>query len=181
MPTYLTHVATYTALWPMLALVALVTALLFPFVRSAKKAGIVVLALVAFALLGVVSGVVTGLSRESAVGAVLPAVLSLVGVLVLYMLGFEKGDPRLVSGCVIALTATLGVGVMWGSVLRDDSGRENIQLAEDLAWQRQDVPYRKARADVEAEVRKYRLSLGLSPVEPEVKEPEGKEATKGKN
>lgn len=80
--------------------------------------------LLSFSLLGLVTGLLAGFSREAAMGAVLPAVLSLVGALAIYLVGVEKADQALVGVCVIALSLDLLVGSIWGAVLRDEYERE---------------------------------------------------------
>jgi ABC-type uncharacterized transport system permease subunit len=75
----------------------------------------------AMSLLGMVTGFLTGISRAPAIGAVLPAVLSLIAGLLLFMIGRES-DPakqRLVASCVTALIVNLLIGTLWGSVSRE--------------------------------------------------------------
>ncbi len=83
-------------------------------------------------------------------GAVLPAVLSLVGGLAIYLVGAEKADQALVGTCVIALSLDLLIGSIWGAVLRDDFEHEAKSASA-----------RKAEALVEVEVREFRKDLGL--------------------
>lgn len=117
---------------------------------------------VAFALLGLVTGVLAGFSRQSAIGAVLPAVLSLVGGLAIYLIGAKKADQGLVGVCVIALSVDLMIGTSWGAVLRDVY-EKSFTSAE----------VRKREALVEVEVRDFRRDLGLpdsAPAAPAKKE-----------
>jgi hypothetical protein len=109
----------------------------------------------AFAFLGLVAGVLAGLSRQSAIGAVLPAVLSLVGGLAIYLIGARRADQGLVGICVIALSAGLVIGTTWGSVLRDEY-ENSFNSAE----------YKKREALIEVEVRDFRRDLGLPDTPP---------------
>ena len=111
--------------------------------------------LLAFALLGIVTGLLAGFSRTSAMGAVLPAVLSLVGGLGIYLIGAGKADQGLVATCVIALALDLLIGSLWGAVLRDDFERD-LKSAST----------RKREALIEVEVRDFRKDLGLPEIAP---------------
>jgi hypothetical protein len=76
--------------------------------------------LAAFTMLGLVTGVLTGFSRVPVAGAVIPAVLTLVGGLAMYLVRKENNSTRvLVSASLIALAFTLLVGSIWGAVLRE--------------------------------------------------------------
>ena len=83
-------------------------------------------------------------------GAVLPAILSLVGGLAIYLVGVGKADQALVGACVIALSLNLLIGALWGAVLRDDFERGE-----------KSAKTRMKEALVKVEVREFRKSLGL--------------------
>lgn len=84
-------------------------------------------AVFSMALLGIVTGYVTGLSRESAVGAVLPAVLGLVGGVSVYILGVKAVQQQsLVVGVLSAFSLCLLLGIVCGSKLRGDAERVYI-------------------------------------------------------
>lgn len=106
--------------------------------------------LLSFALLGMVTGLLAGFSRTPAMGAVLPAVLSLVGGLAIYVLGVAKADQVLVGTCVIALSLNLLIGSVWGALLRDDSERAHKSANAG-----------KRDALVEVQVQEFRKDLGL--------------------
>ena len=79
-PVYLVDPTVWWSLLPIPALVLLAAAVAYGLLRRSQtvaSAFSAVLPLAAFLLLGLVAGYLTGLSRESAVGAVVPAVLSL--------------------------------------------------------------------------------------------------------
>ena len=166
MPPYLRHSASWEAIWPIPALGLVVALLLYPVIRRSKFTEASFIAIFAMGLLGAVTGMLTGLSRESAVGAVLPSILSLLGGLVLYALGLQKGDARLISGCLIALTLNLLIGAFWGSHLREVGVQETLSRLEERT---QGATARIDRADAEALVRAYRRSLELPEEEPEYK------------
>jgi hypothetical protein len=77
----------------------------------------------AMSLLGMVTGFLTGISRAPAIGTVLPAVLSLIAGLLLFIIGRESDSEKrtLVASCVAALTLNLLVGTLWGSVSREST------------------------------------------------------------
>jgi hypothetical protein len=79
------------------------------------------LAILAFSLLGFVTGYMMGDSRESAVSAVLPAVLTLLGGATLFLFG-SKGvqTQTVVSGSVIVFSLALFLGTHLGARLRFD-------------------------------------------------------------
>lgn len=120
MPPYLTNFQIWLALWPIFAFAFASSAILTIAVRgwviarqSLKRGFVTVFAL---SLLGIVTGQVTGLSRVAAVGAVLPAVLSLIGGVLVYMIGTKSSRTHaFVAVGIIGLTANLIVGVYWGS------------------------------------------------------------------
>ena len=150
MPSYLKSLQLWDALWPVPLTAVLVAALLLLAHRPQISYRKFFIVLLSFALLGLVTGLLAGFSRTSAMGAVLPAVLSLVGGLAIYLVGVEKADQALVGTCVIALSLDLLIGSTWGAVLRDDFEREAKSASA-----------RKAEALVEVEVREFRKELGL--------------------
>lgn len=118
-------------------------------VRALKPAGvsvgIVFFAIFAFSVLGFVTGKVMSNSRDSAVGAVLPAVLTLLGGVSAYVIGVK--DARMqgqVSAMLLCFALSLFIGSHFGAQLRYDyevflndprlSARHD-DLAEDLRLQ----------------------------------------------
>lgn len=150
MPPYLKSIAVWEALWPIPLAAALIAALLLFVYRPRASRSKYFLVLLSFSLLGLVTGLLAGFSREAAMGAVLPAVLSLVGALAIYLVGVEKADQALVGVCVIALSLDLLIGSIWGAVLRDEYEREAKSAGARM---------RDALAEVE--VREFRRELGL--------------------
>lgn len=152
MPPYITHIENWKALWPLFVTVLVLTALFYSIVRPKQGKRDLALLLAAFSALGLVTGYLTGFSRSPAVGAVLPAVLSLVAGLAVFLLGKDVGSRAIVSLSVLIFSIGLLLGAGWGSVMR--------QTAEDYAICEQVL---KQRALVEAEVMEFRESLGLPP------------------
>lgn len=171
MPPYLDSEVAWQALWP-LPVAALVIALLTALLLAVSRLGVPVLSMLALATLGIAAGTLTGLSRDSAVGAVMPAVLSLVGGLTLYMLGLKHGDARLVSGCAIALSLSLLLGAVWGAVLRSDAEHEEVIWQAAQERDKTSLPRRKLEALDEVELHEFRVALGL-PAIPESAEKAG--------
>jgi len=77
--------------------------------------------LLSMALLGGVVGYLTGQSREPAIGAVLPAVLSLIGGLVLYILTnrASAANHRIAACSTLVLVLNILVGAVWGATARE--------------------------------------------------------------
>lgn len=152
MPPYLTHAENWKSLWPLFVTALLLTALLYAVMRPKERKREVALLLLAFSMLGLVAGYLTGFSRSPAVGAVLPAVLSLVGGLAVFLMEKDARSRTTVSLSVLVFSITLLVGTSWGAIMR--------QAAEDYATSE---PALKQRALLEAEVREFREALGLRP------------------
>ena len=161
MLSYLVHFESWKALWPMPVAVIILTALFFGIVRPKEGRRELVLVLAAFSMLGLVTGYLTGFSRSPAVGAVLPAVLSLVGGMAIFMMGKDAANRMIVSLSVLIFSISLVIGTGWGSTMR--------QTAEDYATSEAVL---KQRALIEVEIRDFREALGLSTksdIEPRMK------------
>lgn len=152
MPPYLTNIEIWKALWPLPITVLVLIALFYGIVRPKKERIELVLVLAAFSMLGLVAGFLTGFSRSPAVGTVLPAVLSLVAGLAVFLMGKDAAIRLLVSLSVIIFSTSLLLGTSWGAVMR--------QTAEDYTVS---ISTLKQRALDELEVREYREALGLPP------------------
>ncbi|MEO1067048.1 MAG: hypothetical protein AAFW47_06695 [Pseudomonadota bacterium] len=123
MPDYLTDKQIWIALWPIFLLPFVITVCLTYISsglfeeRNARFRFFLVV--FAFSLLGVTTGQITGMSRVSAVGAVLPAVLSLFGGVLIYLVGTKGPNTQAFLGvATIGLVTNLLVGVFWGSKSR---------------------------------------------------------------
>ena len=153
MPPYLTHAEAWKALWPMpltaLVLAALVSSLAWKRKNFVER--FVVLA--SFSMLGLVTGYLTGFSRTAAVGAVLPAVLSLLGGVTAFILGRSQESRLLVGSMMFVFSLTLVMGSAWGSIMRDYADR--VDQSEQVLMH---------RAYIESEVNAFRNELGLPPL-----------------
>lgn len=154
-PAYLVDASVWWSLVPIPGLGVLCFGCLY-FVlrrnRSPRECFLVALPLVAFLVLGTVAGYLTGLSREAAVGAVVPAALSLLGGLAVLQLGKAADGPGAVrlSGSVLAFAVGLLIGTTWGSSARQTAVDFEISELE-----------RMRRAHVELRVREFREGVGL--------------------
>lgn len=153
MPPYLTHLEVWKSIWPIL-LIVLVLALGISWVGGNKgQRKELFLVVLAFSMLGMVTGYLTGFSREPAIGAVMPAVLSLMGGLLVFLVGKNKESRSIVSTAMFVFTFMLLLGSGWGAVMRD--------VAQEY---RKSEQYLKQQAFIESEVNDFRESLGLLPL-----------------
>ncbi|HEY9079451.1 hypothetical protein [Magnetovibrio sp.] len=75
--------------------------------------------LVTFALLGAISGQMTGQSRDPAIGDVLPGILTLIGGLFMYLISKNDALLQLITASSITtLVLCLLIGTQWGAQLR---------------------------------------------------------------
>ena len=154
MPPYLTQIEVWKSIWPMILLVILLATVISMFAPNKTQRLELFLVVFAFSILGMVTGYLTGFSRESVVGAVLPAVLSLMGGLMIFLVGKNQESRSIVSISMIVFALTLLLGTSWGAVMR--STAEEFKKSEE---------YLKYQAFVEAEVNEFRSNLGLPPLE----------------
>jgi hypothetical protein len=89
--------------------------------------------------LGITTGVMAGLSGGEAIKVVLPATLSLVGGLSVYLFEKDNVDRLLVALTVIAMTFMLLVGATWGSLEQQSS-------AYDEALEKAIIDYKVQKA-----------------------------------
>ena len=101
---------------------------------------------------GMVAGFLTGASREPAVGAIVPAILTFIGLVVVYMIGKSNFRSIIVGFAVFIFSVELLVGSGLGAASRD---RHDEQLRS--------VEFQKRKAEQEFVIRLYRRGLGLPP------------------
>lgn len=169
MPGFLVDPITWVALWPAILFPLIVASLLaWIIVHSEPKQSYVTALVViyAFSLLGVVAGFIAGNSRESITDAVVPAVLTLVGVVLVYIVsGEQRSAQRLVAAGVIAISIWLLLGTSWGAFLRRQAEQyaadPDISLARGL--QMEEVRFRLETAKIlnDAKLKKLREDIGL--------------------
>jgi len=87
-------------------------------------------------VLGAVAGWLTGNSRDPAVGAVVPAVLTFVGGLATYLAFARADDPRtplLLAGCTLSIAFPFFVGELLGSYNRAHLDDPEVQYERQAA------------------------------------------------
>lgn len=154
MPPYLTNLEIWKSIWPIILVVILLAATVSLLAHSKDQRKEIFLVALAFSILGMVTGYLTGFSRESAIGAVLPAVLSLMGGLMIFLVGKSQESRSIVSISMIVFSFTLLLGAGWGAVMRDTA--EEYKKSEF---------YLQQQAFIEAEINEFRGDLGLLPLE----------------
>jgi hypothetical protein len=110
-----------TALIVCTALSLAVTLTVYFLGLSRENFALLFLSVLAFTLLGFVTGQIMGESREPAVGAILPGVLTFLGGVFIYLIG-SKGiqSQAIVSSMVFSFVITLLIGTLYGARLRDE-------------------------------------------------------------
>jgi hypothetical protein len=108
--------------------------------------------------IGIVAGFLTGPSRAPAVGAVVPAILTFIGLMVVYLLGKGRLRSVITGFAVLVFTADFVVGTVLGTASRE---RHDERLAS--------LEYLKFKADQEFALRQYRRALGLPLDAPQAK------------
>ena len=103
-----------------------------------------------FSTIGIISGVLTGLSRTPAVSALIPAVLTFVGAVVAFQIAKTKIDTIVAALATISFSIFLLIGTLLGSAEREIYDARKNSLEQQLR-------------DVETEfaVEQYRKGLGL--------------------
>ena len=105
---------------------------------------------VPFAIVGIAAGYMTGLSRESAVGALIPAALTIIGGLGIYLYGKSKRAAILATFTILNFTILLLIGILFGAGQRSESERI-----------RESVDYQKKLIESEFILKQYKKGLGL--------------------
>lgn len=159
MPYYLLHLETLKTIWPIIlisTIAALAVALLTKDSQNKKEAFIIT---ISFCSLGIVTGFLSGLSRQPVLAAVLPSVLSMIGGVLLVVVSKDNTNKNLVGTSIFFFSIMILIGTCWGAVSRNyaefneqhlDHGAEIIRL--------------KKQALIEYEVNRYRSTLGLQPL-----------------
>jgi hypothetical protein len=158
MPPYLTNIAVWQSFWP-IPVLAIVIAIIITFLsKKSQERRELFLVILGFSMLGIVTGYLSGFSRAPALGTVLPSVLSLMGGLVVYLVGRHSTSRVIVSLSIVAFSLTLFIGAEWGAVMRG--------AAEE--YSKSEI-YLKKQAFIEAEVNDFRRKLELPPLPAETK------------
>lgn len=164
-PQYLKEAEFWTSIWPMLLVPVLIAlfisrVLIDPKLGAARFKAMAAVT-TACAVLGIVTGNVTGLSRDPAVGTVIPAVLSLVGGVFVFLVG-TKGLARqyLVAGGIICLSLNLVIGIYWGGRSRVlyEANSKKYEASIAMAKNMSDIAEKQA-SDLAAEDTRYATAL----------------------
>lgn len=119
-PAYMSVFATVLVICAVISLTA--TLFLRYFTLSRETFALLFLTILAFALLGFVTGQIMGESREPAVSAVLPGVLTFLGGVLVYLIGTKGIQAQAnASSMVFCFVATLLIGALYGALLRTES------------------------------------------------------------
>jgi hypothetical protein len=153
MPPYITNPTMWKSIWPLPVTAILISLVLFISTKKYENKQGLLFVLLAFSVLGIVTGYQTGFSRESAVGAVLPSVLSLFGGLSIFLIGKNQESRIITSLAVLSFAICLVLGTSWGAIMR--------QSWEDYKVSKE---YLQKQALIEVEVNEFRKSLGLKPI-----------------
>ena len=108
---------------------AMTTALFLSGAVAREIAGYLTLLLFGLSVLGSVAGYTGGLSRETAVPQIIPAVLALAGSASAYLFGIDRSRGAIASLSVIAFGVALLFGFMFGADIRSDVER-NQEMRE---------------------------------------------------
>jgi hypothetical protein len=160
MPHYLTNLSMWASLWPVFLLSALlagVGAALFGIKGSRKS---LLLLLAAFGILGGTTGYLTGISRAPVVGAVIPALLTLVGGLALFEVSRNKDQQTIIALVIAVLASVLLVATQWGA---DD--RVHADAAHQAHTERDLERHLSHLAVIEQRVNEIRKLQGLPPLD----------------
>ena len=166
MPSYLTEWALWRDLLPLPLFATLVTSgLVFGKIVRRDEAKLAVIVVGAMALLGIVTGQLTGQSREPAVGAVLPAVLGLIGGVTVYLFAMKEPKTQVLVGlAVVAFSINMLVGTFWGAKLRADFNAYQANLGVRLAREAVEHEIRLQQAVNEKQLLDIREALKLPPL-----------------
>lgn len=122
MPPYLDSLSWLEYFWPLALFAVIVTLVIWTgYWIATRKSGkpISLLIIFSFCSLGMTVGVMTGDSGEQTISTVLPAVLSLVGGLAVFLIGRESRDSLMIAACIAALSITLLLGALIGGANRN--------------------------------------------------------------
>jgi len=103
-----------------------------------------------FAIVGIVAGYMTGLSRQAAVGALVPAALTLIGGVGVYLYGKSRKSALISTFTILNFTILLLFGVMLGAHER--------QMSEE---QMKSIEYKKRMIEEEFLIERYKKGLGI--------------------
>ena len=153
---------------PIAVFVSIILGLLYGFLSEAKEKGrfsgretlIGFFSVLAMSTLSAVIGFLAGSSEEAIYGALLPAVLSFVGGVSVFLIGRREESPILVGLMLFGFSTTLLIGGKIGADLRDFSVTFR---QEERLNQLTNVRYQIEIANRLEKIKNYRESRGLPP------------------
>jgi hypothetical protein len=165
MPKYLVDLSFWQTIWPLFLCPLFISIILTLLVVGTGRARLfrnVFISVLAFSMIGIVVGNITGISRVAIVGAVIPAVLALIGGVAAYLVGTGGRIRQMhVSLAVISMFSNLIVGTYWGSTTRTrfennqsaalSSGisKEDVNFAIALQHLSNELKFRKIKNAIE--------------------------------
>jgi peptidoglycan/LPS O-acetylase OafA/YrhL len=157
MPTYLINYEILKVLWPILVVSVLIALIITFLVGKSNDRKEIFFVVISFSMLGMVIGYLSGVSRTPTLNNVLPAVLSLIGGLIVYLVGKDSSNRIIICIALFALAFTLVIGSEWGATTRE--------VADEFKHSTQ---YLERQAFIEREVNIFRKNLGLPPLPPKI-------------
>jgi len=116
-PSYLTNTSIWATVWPLVLSPIIIAFFLLLFIPKEKRAYFRMV-LISISTLGMVSGFFMGLSREPAVSAIIPTILTiLLGVSVVVKV---KTKPYMSSLLIYVYTLSLLFSALWGAHTRNN-------------------------------------------------------------
>ena len=112
-----------------------------------------------FSLVGLSTGYLTGMSREAAVGALVPAVLSLVAGAAVFLFDRTAGQSITLGLSIVGLSISLVLGTVYGSKNRFEYDTSMMELR---LYYLHNLEYQKYIAEKEAMIYEYRDFYGLN-------------------
>ena len=125
MPLYFQQLGWLKTFWPLAIIALLISFAIWSaywLLTDKEDKAKAVLIIYGFSSLGMAVGMLTGDSGSEAISTVLPAVLSLVGGLAVFLIGKQSQDAALMAASI----ATLSISLLLGALI----GAENRQIAE---------------------------------------------------
>jgi hypothetical protein len=160
MASYLLDITLWANLAPIPCFSVIVAIIISAVSRVREGRKIIFVSVLAMSLLGIVAGQMTGMSREPAVSAVIPAVLGLFGGIAAYIFATkEERQQFLVALSIIGFSLNLLVGVFWGSKLRSDYEKFENSLPILLLQEANEQEIRLQRVINEQQIRNLKNAI----------------------
>jgi len=163
MPDYLLNANIWINLYP-IPLMASLVALLLAYLSSGRGDGFwrVFSIVFAISILGITAGQIMGQSREPAVSAVMPTILTMIAGILGYIVSAKTAQQQMLASIIIiGFTVNLLVGTFWGAQVRyefekQQNSQEMLLYKEAIS---QNIKLQKLK--YEKQLEKARNYLGL--------------------